>query len=520
MTTISERINSPFQTLSDLLRQTAIEQPGHPAIILNDEVIDYQTFDAMVDAVAASLQRDGLVPGDVVAVCAQTSIRYVATYCGCLRAGGVLAPLPPSARADNLTAMLDNSEARWLFLDQAVHGEWPQQQALAHLKRITVDDSEVATPWSSWLDGQLTPKPVEIKPQDPFNLIYSSGTTGVPKGIVQPHGMRYSHIQRAWINGYRPESVVMTGTPLYSNTTLVAVLPSLAIGATVVLMDKFDAQKYLEQAHRYRATHTILVPIQFQRILAHPAFDRFDLSGFQGKFSTSAPFTAKLKADVLDRWPGELTEIYGMTEGGGRCEPQAHLHRDKLHTVGQPAEGCEIRIIDDQGVEVAPGQQGEIVGRSKAMMKGYHRQPDLTRQAEWYSPQGLRFIRTGDVGRFDEDGFLVLGDRKKDMLISGGFNIYPSDLESELIQHPDVLDCTVVGVASERWGETPVGFVVLKPGASAGDGDILAWVNERLGKTQRLARLEIVAELPRNAIGKVLKRELRDSFSRDHGVLN
>lgn len=519
MKTISERIKRPFQTLSDMLRQTAFEQPGHPAIILNESVIDYQAFDRIVDAVAASLQRDGFLPGEVVAVCAQTSIRYMAIYCGCLRAGGVLAPLPPSARADNLSAMLDNSEARWLFLDHAVHREWPQQQTFTELRRIAIDDSEIAMPWSSWIDDQLSVKPVEIKPEDPFNLIYSSGTTGVPKGIVQPHGMRYSHIQRAWVNGYRPESVVITGTPLYSNTTLVAVLPSMAIGATVVLMDKFDTQKYLEQAQQYRATHTILVPIQYQRILAHPAFDEFDLSSFQGKFSTSAPFNAKLKAAVLDRWPGDLIEIYGMTEGGGRCELQAHLNREKLHTVGRPAAGCEIRIIDDQGVEVGPGQQGEIVGRSSAMMKGYHRQPELTRQAEWYSPEGLRFIRTGDVGRFDEDGFVVLGDRKKDMLISGGFNIYPSDLESELIQHPDVLDCTVVGVASERWGETPVGFVVLKPGSITSDADILAWVNARLGKTQRLARLETVTELPRNAIGKVLKRELRDSFSRDHGML-
>ena len=519
MTTISERITQPFQAFPDLLRQAALDHPDHPAVILNEGTIDYRTFDALVDAVAASLQRDGMQKGDVVAVCAQTSINYIAIYCGCLRAGGVLAPLPPSARADNLSAMLDNSEACWLFLDQAVDSEWPQQHSLKQMKRIAIDDSAVATPWSDWLDHTLTVRSVDINPEDPFNLIYSSGTTGVPKGIVQPHGMRYSHIQRAWMNGYRPESVVITGTPLYSNTTLVAVLPSLAIGATVVLMDKFDALQYLEQAHRYRATHTILVPIQYQRILAHPDFDRFDLSSFQGKFCTSAPFSAKLKAEVLDRWPGELIEIYGMTEGGGRCELKAHLHRNKLHTVGQPAQGCEIRIIDDHGVEVRAGEQGEIVGRSKAMMKGYHRQPELTSQAEWYSPDGLRFIRTGDVGRFDEDGFLVLGDRKKDMLISGGFNIYPSDLESELIQHPDVLDCTVVGVASERWGETPVGFVVLKSGTKNSAADILDWVNARLGKTQRLARLESVRELPRNAIGKVLKRELRDSFSRDHGVL-
>lgn len=520
MTSLSERIAKPFIPMPDMLHAIATEYPHAVAVILDDQQIDYQSFDALVDAIAASLQRDGLIPGDVVAVCARTSIRYLAVYYGCLRAGGVLAPLPPSARSDHLTAMLDNSEARWLFLDADVDKAWPDQQNLPQLHRIAIDDSDIAFAWSSWLLAQGTPSQVNIQPEQPFNLIYSSGTTGVPKGIIQPHGMRHSHMLRAWANGYRPGSVVITGTPLYSNTTLVAALPSIAIGATVILMDKFDAKKYLEQAHRHRATHTILVPIQFQRILARPDFDQYDLSSFLGKFSTSAPFSAKLKAEVLDRWPGGLTEIYGMTEGGGRCELHAHLNRDKLHTVGKPASGCEIRIIDDHGNPIPDGELGEIVGRSAAMMHGYHRQPELTKLAEWHSPDGLRFIRTGDVGRFDEDGFLILGDRKKDMLISGGFNIYPSDLEHELIQHPDVQDCTVVGVASERWGETPVGFVVLKDERSTTAESLLTWVNARLGKTQRLARIEIVQDLPRNAIGKVLKRELRDVYTRTHGVLS
>lgn len=516
---LSERITEPFNNLADMLRAAATERPDHLAIVLNDTTATYAALDAQIDRIASSLQRDGLAPGDVVAVCASTSIRYVAVYFGCLRAGGVLAPLPPSAKAENLSAMLENSQAKWLFIDSAVHHSWPQSQQIVGVHRIAIDDSDIAVKFSSWLGADVCPRPVEIKPEDPFNLIYSSGTTGVPKGIVQPHGMRWSHAKRAWNGGYRPDSVLITGTPLYSNTTLVALLPALAFGATAVLMDKFDARTYLELAQRYRATHTILVPIQYQRILAVPEFDQYDLSSFQAKFSTSAPFAAQLKADVLARWPGELTEIYGMTEGGGRCELLAHKHPDKLHTVGKPAEGTDIRIIDDQGVEVPIGQSGEIVGRSAAMMHGYHRQPEASRQAEWFSPQGLRFIRTGDVGRFDEDGFLILGDRKKDMLISGGFNIYPSDLESELIQHPDVVDCTVVGVASQRWGETPVGFVVLREGASSSAQEVMDWVNSRLGKTQRLARLEIVADLPRNPIGKVLKRELREAFTAAHGPL-
>jgi acyl-CoA synthetase (AMP-forming)/AMP-acid ligase II len=190
----------------------------------------------------------------------------------------------------------------------------------------------------------------------------------------------------------------------------------------------------------------------------------------------------------------------------------AHEHPDKLHTVGRPAPGHDIRLIGEDGKEVAQGEVGEVVGHSAAIMSGYHNLPGKTSEAEWRDATGKRFIRTGDVGRFDADGFLTLMDRKKDMIISGGFNIYPSDLEAVLMQHPAVLEAAVVGVPSERWGETPVAFVSLKEGVAAGPEAIKAWVDERVGKTQRLAALQIVSSLPRSHIGKVLKRELRDRY--------
>jgi acyl-CoA synthetase (AMP-forming)/AMP-acid ligase II len=292
----------------------------------------------------------------------------------------------------------------------------------------------------------------------------------------------------------------------------VCFFPALSRGGTVVLTEgRFDAGAYLALAERERATHTMLVPVQYQRLMAHPDFDRFDLSSFAMKFCTSAPFAAALKADILKRWPGGLTEYYGMTEGGGTCMLAAHEFPHKLHTVGKPAEGHDIRVIDEDGRELPRGAVGEVVGRSPSMMSGYHNLPDKTREAEWYDAGGLRFIRTGDVGRFDEDGFLVLMDRRKDMVISGGFNIYPSDLEAVLRGHPGVADVAVVGVPSPEWGETPVAFVV--PATGAPDAEALrAWANERLGKTQRLAAVRYLAELPRSDIGKVLKRQLRDAF--------
>ena len=291
-----------------------------------------------------------------------------------------------------------------------------------------------------------------------------------------------------------------------------AALPTLALGGTLVLMPKFDALAYLQTAERERATHTMLVPVQYQRLMARPEFDSFDLGSFRMKFCTSAPFQAALKADVLKRWPGGLTEYYGMTEGGGTCILQAHLHPTKLHTVGQPADGHDIRLIDEQGHEVAKGEAGEVVGRSGAMMTGYHKQPAKTAEAEWFDALGNRFIRTGDVGRFDADGFMVLFDRRKDMVISGGFNIYPSDLEAVLRQHPAVADCAVVGVPSAEWGETPVAYVVRRDGAADSAEDIRSWMNLQVGKTQRLSGLRLTDELPRSAIGKVLKRELREAW--------
>jgi long-chain acyl-CoA synthetase len=278
------------------------------------------------------------------------------------------------------------------------------------------------------------------------------------------------------------------------------------------LMPKFDATRYLELAQQYRVTHTMLVPVQYQRLMAHPDFDRYDLSSFQAKFCTSAPFAASVKADVVRRWPGKLTEYYGMTEGGGSCQLEAHEFPTKLHTVGKPMEGHDIRLIDELGNEVAAGEVGEIVGHSPAMMTGYYRQPDKTAEAEWYDPSGKRFIRTGDMGRFDADGFLTLLDRKKDMIISGGFNVYPSDLEAELRSHPDVADVAVVGAQSEQWGETPVAFVVRRAHAPIDADTLLAWVNARLGKMQRLSALTFIDTLPRSPIGKVLKRELREQY--------
>lgn len=492
----------PFRAIPDLIRENARARPAQLALRQGAARLSWGQLDAQVDRLAARLQREGLQPTQSIAVAGANSIPYLLLFLGGLRAGLAVAPLPTGATADQLAGMVRDSGARLFFAD-------------AQVPDIPIDVPRIALEQlDDWLGAAgAPPHPVAIQPEWPFNIIYSSGTTGTPKGIVQPHAMRWAHVARGENHGWGPDAVAMVATSLCSNTTLVSVFPCLAKGGAVVMTEgRFDAAAYLALAEDARATHAMLVPVQYQRLMALPDFDRFDLSSFRMKFCTSAPFAAKLKAQVLARWPGGLVEYYGMTEGGGTCMLEAHNFPDKLHTVGKPAEGHDIRLIDEEGREVPPGEIGEVVGRSGAMMIGYQNQPGKTREAEWYDAQGNRFIRTGDVGRFDADGFLTLMDRRKDMVISGGFNIYPSDLEAVLRQHPAVADVAVVGVPSPEWGESPVAFVVPGGGAPAPES-LRAWANERLGKTQRLADLRYLSELPRSDIGKVLKRQLRDGYS-------
>ncbi|MFL9867157.1 class I adenylate-forming enzyme family protein [Paraburkholderia fungorum] len=514
MTWLDALIDEPFVCITDMLRRFAHERAEHAALICDGKIVTYAALDARVDRFAAALQRDGIQPCDAIALCAAASVEYVVAFLGGLRAGAAVAPLAPSSSAASLVSMIGNSGARLLFLDADVKRLLEAVAGEIGAIPIALDAHAGSTALETWLAPKgATPEAVTIDPAWPFNIIYSSGTTGTPKGIVQPHGMRWAYAARSIQRGYGPDATTLISTPLYSNTTLVSFMPTLTFGGTVVLMPKFDATRYLELAQQYRVTHTMLVPVQYQRLMAQPDFDGYDLSSFQAKFCTSAPFAASVKADVVRRWPGKLTEYYGMTEGGGSCQLEADEFPTKLHTVGKPAEGHDIRLIDELGNEVAAGEVGEIVGHSPAMMTGYYRQPDKTAEAEWHDPSGKRFIRTGDMGRFDADGFLTLLDRKKDMIISGGFNIYPSDLEAELGSHPDVAEVAVVGMHSEQWGETPVAFVVRREHAPIDADTLLAWVNARLGKMQRLSALIFVDALPRSPIGKVLKRELREQHN-------
>jgi acyl-CoA synthetase (AMP-forming)/AMP-acid ligase II len=493
----------PFGTIPDLVRAQAAERPTATALVAGPRRLTYATLDRLVDLAAAGFQNRGLRPGDVVALLGLPTIEHLALHLGALRAGLVAAPLADWLTREALVGMLEDAQAKLLLTDPAGAGRLaPMPTTLEYDVLTASEDGPLAT-WS--LIGR--PHAVEIQPEDASNITYTSGTTGAPKGIVVSHAMRWHQAVRREPLGDDP--VLMISTPLYASATIINIFMGLAFGARVVVLPRFEPGRFLALAEAERATQAMLAPVQYRRVLAHPDFDTRDLTSFRLKTCTSAACPPEIAAEVLRRWPGAFTLYYGLSEGGPSCILRADAHPDKLHTVGRPAPHCDIRVVGEDSREVEPGGTGEVVGRSNWMMSAYHGQPDKTAQAEWFDATGARFIRSGDLGHFDEDGFLVITDRLKDLIITGGLNIYPSDLEAVLARHQGVEEAAVVGAPSERWGERAVAFVTPRDGHALDQAQVLAFANAQLGKAQRLAAVRVLPQLPRSPVGKVLKRELR-----------
>jgi acyl-CoA synthetase (AMP-forming)/AMP-acid ligase II len=506
---IDSELEKSFGDFGALIGAWGEEKPDARALADSSSELTWREVAQATARIAAVLQRDGLQRGQAVAILGTSNIPYALVYLAVVRAGGCAAPLTTSATPAQLAAMFKDSGAMHLFVDAAKLADL-EGVALGNVKIVmlenAVGDHPALADWMAEEGARFDASPPAAT--DPFNIIYSSGTTGTPKGIIHSHGMRWHQMAGGFKSIYNRDTRSLVSTPLYSNTTLAVFLPTMCHGGFARIMEKFDALAYLDHAQTDQTTHTMLVPVQYARLMTHAEFDHYDLSSFIVKFCTSAPFAAELKADVLQRWPGGLVEIYGMTEGGVVCMLQAHHHPNKLHTVGQPVTGHELIVLDEDDNRLPAGSKGVLTGRSPTMMSGYKNQPEKTREMEWRDADGNIWLKTGDIGIVDADGFVSIVGRAKDMIISGGFNIYPKDLEELLEAQPEVTEAAVVGMPSETWGETPVGFVRLADAAASPDS-ILARVNGQLGKTQRISVLYTIDEMPRSHIGKLLKTDLR-----------
>jgi len=513
-----EAINhkSTFTDLYSLVKRHAHTSPNRIAIIHLEDEITWKDFDQNILKVASYLEDANISVGDRVGIIADNSIHYLEILIGIVSIGACIVPLPTKVTSKTIQTLSQDAGLKACFASDKYKSQIEHnQKELKHRIAINFHQEE----WKSYSEilESLPSRQITFKssPEDYFDIMYSSGTTGLPKGIVHTCSVRYNQYIRGHQMNYWPGSTCFFSTPLYSNTTLVSATRAIASGSRIILMSKFNIDQFLKISEELKVTHAVLVPVQLQRIMASPSFDDYDLSNFQLVYTTSAPLTAELKKEIVERWPGDLIEIYSMTEGGILSILQANKYPDKLHTVGKPPSTTIMKIIGEDEKEVPKGEIGEIVGHDHYRMKEYYNQPQKTKEATWHDNKGKAFQRSGDYGIIDDDGFLILHGRKKEVIISGGHNVYAIDLEDLIKGHPSIKEAAVIGIPSEKWGETPMAFVEVVQGSEIQPSEILKWVNDKLGKIQQISKVEYRNKLPRSGIGKVLKKELKKPYWSD-----
>jgi acyl-CoA synthetase (AMP-forming)/AMP-acid ligase II len=490
----------------------------HTALIEGERSLSWGTFDTLLNQVANGLRALGVQPGDRVAVLMHNSLEMAVALFGTLRAGAAVVPLNLSITDQTLAEMVgDCGAVAMLASDEqcqrvdALRGQLP---SIAEHAYVGVNAPTLCwQQFQSWVEQQdPAPPPQCVQPDSPCNIIYSSGTTGVPKGIVHSHLCRLRWaVELGAALRYHSGAITICSLGLFSNISWVSMLATFYAGGTVVVMRSFRPHDLLALIVRHQVTHGAFVPLQLQRILDSGATEVHPPRTLQTLMCCGSPLPADTKRNIAAALGCQLIELYGLTEGLVTTLAPEDLRR-KLTSVGKPLPGAHLLLLDESDRPVPVGEAGEIVGRSSLIMSGYHNRPDADAEATWTAPDGQHWFRTGDIGRLDAEGFLYIVDRKKDMLLSGGQNVYPADIEEVMRRHEAIAEIAVIGVPSERWGETPLAVVVLHAGQGIEAEQLMAWTNERLGKQQRVSGVVFREALPRNPNGKILKRELRREY--------
>jgi long-chain acyl-CoA synthetase len=504
--------------LAMLLEQSARREPGKVALILDDIKLRYAELNGAANKVANGLVKLGVKPGDKVALMLPNTPHFVICYYAILKAGGVVVPLNVLFKRHEVEYHLEDSDATALIVWEGFVGEAAEgfskakgchNLIVAQAPGSTAPIPDGALPLNALMaDTSPVFDTVQTMPDDTAVILYTSGTTGRPKGAELSHfNMFFNAMVCAEKLGPppQPDDVVLVALPLFHSFGQTCQMNTgLYTGATITLMTRFEPQKALEVMQRDRVTHFSGVPTMYFYLLNFPGADQYDLSALRFLSSGGSAMPVEVLHAFKTKYGVMIQEGYGLSE----TSPVAsfnHLDRPpKPGSIGTPIWGVEMRCVDAEGHDVPAGELGEIVIRGHNVMKGYYKRADATAE----SIRGGWFY-TGDVAYKDEDGYYFIKDRVKDMIIRGGFNVYPREIEEVLYAHPAVAEAAVIGVHDQALGEEVKAVVAFKPGQSTTEEEIIAYCKERLAAYKYPRSVEIRDTLPKTVTGKILKRELK-----------